>query len=74
MGSGKKHRCLKEMAAKHIENQMPVVNLVSPVAQATEIARSEIKRESKKEKRGKKAEIQPRKQYRPDPGDQKVKG
>ena len=35
-GSGEKHRRLKEME---------VVNLVSPVAQATEMARSEIKRE-----------------------------
>ena len=45
MGSGEKHRRLKEMEAKHIEKQRPVVNLVSPVAQATEMARSEIKRE-----------------------------
>ena len=33
------------MEAKQIEKQRPVVNLVSPVAQATEMARSEIKRE-----------------------------
>ena len=33
------------MEAKQIENQRPVVNLVSPVAQATEMARSEVKRE-----------------------------
>ena len=45
VGSGEKHRCLKEMEAKQIEKQRPVVNLVSPVAQATEMARSEIKRE-----------------------------
>ena len=45
MGSGEKHRRLKEMEAKQIENQRPVVNLVSPVAQATEMARSEVKRE-----------------------------
>ena len=45
VGSGEKHRCLKEMEAKQIENQRPVVNLVSPVAQATEMARSEVKRE-----------------------------
>ena len=45
VGSGEKHRCLKEMEAKQIDNQRPVVNLVSPVAQATEMARSEIKRE-----------------------------
>ena len=43
--SGAKHRCIKEMEAKQIEKQRPVVNLVSPVAQATEMARSEIKRE-----------------------------
>ena len=45
VGSGEKHRRLKEMEAKQIENQRPVVNLVSLVAQATEMARSEIKRE-----------------------------
>ena len=45
VGSGEKHRRLKEMEAKKIENQRPVVNLVSPVAQATEMARSEVKRE-----------------------------
>ena len=45
VGSGEKHRHHKEMEAKQIENQRPVVNLVSPVAQATEMARSEVKRE-----------------------------
>ena len=45
VGSGEKHRHLKEMEAKQIEKLGPVVNLVSPVAQATEMARSEIKRE-----------------------------
>ena len=45
VGSGEKHRRLKEMEAKQIENQRPVVNLVSPVAQATEMAMSEVKRE-----------------------------
>ena len=45
VGSGAKHRPIKEMEAKQIEKQRPVVNLVSPVAQATEMARSEIKRE-----------------------------
>ena len=45
LGSEEKHRHLKEMEAKQIEKQRPVVNLVSPVAQATEMARSEIKRE-----------------------------
>ena len=33
------------MEIEQIEKQRPVVNLVSPVAQATEMARSEIKRE-----------------------------
>ena len=45
MGSGAKYRHLKEMEKEQIEKQRPVVNLVSPVAQATEMARSEIKRE-----------------------------
>ena len=47
VGSGDKHRRLKEMEAiqKKIEKQRPVVNFVSPVAQATKMARSEIKRE-----------------------------
>ena len=45
VGSGEKHRRLKEVEAKQIEKQRPAVNLVSPVAQATEMARSEIKRE-----------------------------
>ena len=45
VGSGEKHRRLKEMEAKQIENQRPVVNLVSPVTQATEMAWSEVKRE-----------------------------
>ena len=45
VGSGEKHRRHKEMEAKPIENQRPVVNLVSPFAQATEMARSEVKRE-----------------------------
>ena len=45
MGSGAKNRHIKEMEAEQIEKQRPVVNLVLPVAQATEMARSEIKRE-----------------------------
>ena len=65
VGSGEKHRRLKEMEAKQMEKQRPVVNLVSPVAQATEMARSEIKRERKKEKGRKKAEIPPlKRKYR----------
>ena len=45
MGSGENHRRLKEMEAKQIEKQRPLVNLVSPVAEGMEMARSEIKRE-----------------------------
>ena len=45
VGSGAKYRHLKEMETEQIEKQRPVVNLVLPVAQATEMARSEIKRE-----------------------------
>ena len=44
VGSGDKYRKMKDM-----EDQKPVVNLVSPVAQAIEMARSEVKRERKKE-------------------------
>ena len=40
MCSGQKYRELKEMRQKEI----PVVNLVTPVAQALEIAKSELKR------------------------------
>ena len=40
VGSGRKYRELKEMRKK--EN--PVVNLVTPVAQALEMAKSELKR------------------------------
>ena len=45
VGSGEKHRRHQEMEANQIEIQRPVVNLVSPLAQATEMARSEVKRE-----------------------------
>ena len=45
VGSGEKHRRFKEMEAKQIEKQRPVVNLVLLVALAMEMARSEIKRE-----------------------------
>ena len=45
VGSGAKYRHLKETETEQIEKQRPAVNLVSPVAQATEMARSEIKRE-----------------------------
>ena len=59
------------MEAKQIEKQRPVVNLVPPVTQATEMIRSEIKRERKKEEGRKKAEIPPpKKSRRRKPGDQ----
>ena len=54
VGSGEKHREMRDM-----KDQKPVVHLVSPVAQATAIAKSEIKRECTKEKRRKKAKIPP---------------
>ena len=46
--SGGKHGQLKDMETQKKEmheNQRPVVNLVTPVAQATEMAKSEIKRD-----------------------------
>ena len=55
VGSGDKYRKMKDM-----EDQKPVVNLVSSVAQAMEMARSEVKRERKKEE-GRKVEIPPHK-------------
>ena len=59
VGSGDKYRKMKDM-----EDQKHVVNLVSHVAQAMEMARSEIKRERKKEEGRKKVEIPPRKKSR----------
>ena len=47
-----------------MNDQKPVVNLVSPVAQAMEMTRSEIKRECKKEEGRKKVEIPPHKKSR----------
>lgn len=44
VGSGSRNRRLKEE-----EQSRPVVKLVSPVAQATEIAKAEVERERKKE-------------------------
>ena len=46
VGSGGKYRELKEMKSleSKMETQRPVFNLVSPVAQATEMAKSELKR------------------------------
>ena len=54
VGTGKRNRQLKEMEAKQKEIEMlvkqtPVVNQITPVAQAIEIAKSEIERERKKE-------------------------
>ena len=56
VGSGRRNRKLKEMEAqqrqKEIEIQQqlrPMVKQVTPVAQAIEIAKSEIERERKKE-------------------------
>ena len=40
MGSGLKYRELKEMKQK----EKPVVNLITPVAKALEMAKSELKR------------------------------
>ena len=40
MGSGRKYRELKEMRQK----EKPVVNLITPVAQALEMAKSELQR------------------------------
>ena len=46
VGSGRKYRELKEMKSleSKMETQRPVFNLVSPVALATEMAKSELKR------------------------------
>ena len=54
-----------------MKKQRLVVNLVSPVAQAMEMAKSEIQRERKKEEGRKKTEIPPPKKSRiRRPGDQ----
>ena len=58
-----------------MEDQKPVVNLVSPIPQATEMAKSEMKRERKKDdnKKHKKDFIPPlqrKRVYRSIPGDQ----
>ena len=46
VGSGKKHRKLAESKVEQPER--PIVNIVSPVAQAVEIAKSEVKRSEKR--------------------------
>ena len=53
VGTGKRNRQLKEMEAKQkeiemLEKQRPVVIQVTPVAQAIEIAKSQLARERKK--------------------------
>ena len=52
VGTGKRNRQLKEMEAKQKEIEMqekqrPVVNQVTPVAQAIEIVKSELARQRK---------------------------
>lgn len=54
VGSGAKFRKLKEMEEKQKE---PAVKLVSPVAQAVEMAISETERERKKERKRKKSPL-----------------
>ena len=54
VGSGKKYRKLKEMEAREKEIEMPeqqrpILKQITPVAQAIEIAKSEIERDCKKE-------------------------
>ena len=61
VGKGGKYRELKEMKSLEsiMETQRPVFNLVSPVAQATEMAKSEIKRDRKKVGKCRKEAIPP---------------
>ena len=75
VGSGRTYRELKEMKSleSKMETQRPVFNLVSPVAQATEMAKSEIKRDRKKDGKRKKEAIPPpslKRKYRRRPEDQ----
>ena len=70
VGSGTKYRKLKE-----IKDQKLVVNLVSLIAEATEMAESEMKRErmkddSKKHKKAFIPPLQPKNVYRSDPENQ----
>ena len=46
VGSGRKHRKMAETKAE--QRETPVVNMVSPVAQAVEIAKSEVERSEKR--------------------------
>ena len=78
MGSGRKYRELKEMKSleSKMETQRPVFNLMSPVAQATEMAKSEIKRDRKKDGKCKKEAIPPpslKRKYRQRPEDQTLR-
>ena len=66
VGSGKKYRKLKEMEArgKEIEmreQQRPILKQITPVAQAIEIAKSEIERDTKKEGGSKRKKAKSRK-------------
>ena len=78
VGSGRKYRELKEMKSleSKMETQRPVFNLMSPVAQATEMAKSEIKRDRKKDGKRKKEAIPPpslKMKYRQRPEDQTLR-
>ena len=78
VGSGRKYRELKEMKSleSKMETQRPVFNLMSPVAQATEMAKSEIKRDRKKDGKRKKEAIPPpslKRKYRQRPEDQTLR-
>ena len=78
VGSGQKYRELKEMKSleRKMETQRLMFNLVSPVAQATEKAKSEIKRDSKKDRKRKKEAIPPpslKREYRQRPEDQTLR-
>ena len=76
--NGRKYRELKEMKSleSKMETQRPVFNLVSPVVQATEMAKSEIKRDRKKDGKRKKEAIPPpslKRKYRRRPEDQTLR-
>ena len=78
VGSGRKYRELKEMKSleSKMETQRPVFNLVSLVAQATEMAKYEIKRDHKKDRKHKKEAIPPpslKRKYRGRPEDQTLR-
>ena len=78
VGSGQKYRELKEMKSleSKMETQRQVFNLVSPVAQVTEMAKSEIKREHKKDGKRKKEDTPPpslKRKYRRRPEDQTLR-